>query len=488
MHRLSLLELLSGLKEKKFSSLELTQNYLNRIRQHQQLNAFISIAEEHALSAAKLSDEARQKGLAKSMTGIPIAHKDIFCTEILPSTCGSKILANFQAPYSATIVQRMTDAGCILVGKTNMDEFGMGSANENSYFGAVKNPWQMEHVPGGSSGGSAAAVAAGLVPFASASDTGGSIRQPAAFCGISGIKPSYGLVSRFGMIAYASSLEQAGPMARSAADLAFILQKMVGFDEKDSTSVDKGIPDYPARINEPLGKIRIGLPSVFFQDALDPEIHQAILDAVKCFEAMGAVIVDLDLKLQSLWIPCYYVIACAEASSNLSRFTGVHFGHRTAKPNLNLKKLITQSRMEGFGAEVKRRILTGTYLLSSGHSTDDYVQAQKIRRMIQNELQDALGEVDIILGPTTPSCAFKIGEKISNPTQRYLADVYTVAANLAGLPAISIPAGFSQKSQLPIGMQLMSNHFNETLILKCANYFQKETKWHLKHPKIFTES
>jgi aspartyl-tRNA(Asn)/glutamyl-tRNA(Gln) amidotransferase subunit A len=475
MHKLSLSELIQGLRRKEFSSRELTQHYLNRIQQHKNLNAFISVDEEQALLAADAADKLLQAGQAKSLTGIPMAHKDIICTNSMPTTCGSKMLKDFYSPYQATLADKLEEQGSILIAKTNMDEFAMGSANENSYFGPVKNPWNIEHVPGGSSGGSAAAVAAGLVPFATGTDTGGSIRQPAAFCGISGIKPTYGLVSRFGMVAFASSLDQAGPMATSASDLALVLQAMVGFDLKDSTSVKRDIPNYSANLKQSIKGLRIGLPSCFFQKEVDQDIQTAIQEAVKIFQQGGATIVELNLSLQPLWVPCYYVIAGAEASSNLSRYDGVRFGYRSEKGN-TLRELITNTRTEGFGIEVKRRIFTGTHVLSSGYFDDYFLQALKIRRLIQNEFQDCLNQVDLILGPTTPTCAFKLGEKITDPVQTYLADVFTVAANLAGLPAISIPAGFSQG--LPIGMQLISRHFAEAELLKSAYYFQQATNWH----------
>ena len=479
MHTLSIREQALHLQKKEFSSTELTAHYLQRINQAKSLNAFISIDEQHALNAAAAADICLQRGEGKPLTGIPMAHKDIFCTQNMPTTCGSKMLANFNSPYQATIVQRLSEQGSVLIGKTNMDEFAMGSANENSYFGAVKNPWNQQCVPGGSSGGSAAAVAASLIPFATGSDTGGSIRQPAAFCGISGIKPTYGLVSRFGMVAFASSLDQAGPMARSVEDLAYILEAMAGFDPNDSTSLDKPVPSYTKALVAPLKTPRIGLPTCFFQPQVNQDIQQAITAAVDIFQQAGAEIVEIDLSLQHLWVPCYYVIACAEASSNLSRYDGIRFGHRTAHAD-NLNELITRSRDEGFGIEVKRRILTGTYVLSSGYFDDYYVQAQKVRRMIQDELQQAFTQVDIILGPTTPTCAFKLGEKISDPTQRYLADIFTVAANLAGLPALSIPAGMSEG--LPIGMQLMGPHFSETKLLNLAHHYQQGTSWHLARP------
>ncbi len=480
MHTQSLRALTEALQQKQLSSTELTKHYLDRIDKATTLNAFITIDAEHALAAAAIADNLLKKGEGKALTGIPIAHKDIFCTENMPTTCGSKMLANFNSPYAATVVKRLEEQGAIPIGKTNMDEFAMGSANENSYFGPVKNPWDHTRVPGGSSGGSAAAVSAGLVPFATGSDTGGSVRQPAAFCGISGLKPTYGLISRFGMVAYASSLDQAGALAHSAEDLALILQAMAGFDQQDSTSSNQPVPDYTAALNKPLKSVRIGLPTCFFHPDIDHNIQQAIRDAVTIFEQAGATVIELDLTLQSLWMPCYYVIACAEASSNLSRYDGIRFGHRTVRAK-TLQELITRSRTEGFGVEVKRRILTGTHLLSSGYFDDYYVQAQKVRRMIQEELQSALSQVDVILGPTTPSCAFKLGEKITDPTQRYLADIFTVAANLAGLPALSIPAGFS--AGLPIGMQLIGSHFSEARLLNIAHYYQQCTDWHQQRPK-----
>lgn len=479
MHFLSLRALSKALQKREISSTELTEHYLNRIDQAKHLNTFITIDPEQALAAAGIADKILQKGNGKTLTGIPMAHKDIFCTKTMPTTCASKMLANFNAPYDATIVKRLEDDGAILIGKTNMDEFAMGSSNENSYFGLVKNPWDVERVPGGSSGGSAAAVAADLVPFATGSDTGGSVRQPAAFCGISGLKPTYGLVSRFGMVAYASSLDQAGPMAHSAEDLAIILQSMAGFDEQDSTSSNQKIPNYSDALNAPLKSVKIGLPTCFFHPQIDKDIQQAIRVAVDIFKKSGATIIELDLTLESLWVPCYYVIACAEASSNLSRYDGIRFGYRTAVSD-TLHDLMTRSRSEGFGIEVKRRILTGTHILSSGYFDDYYVQAQKVRRMIQEELTTALDGVDCILGPTTPTCAFKLGESLTSPTQRYLADIFTVSANLAGLPALSIPAGFS--AGLPIGMQLIGAHFSETTLLNLAHYYQQCTDWHQSRP------
>lgn len=476
----TLRELILALQQRRLSSVELTQHYLKKIQENAHLNAFIAVDEEHALEQAKLADGLILQDQAKALTGIPIAHKDLFCTHRLPTTCGSNMLANFTSPYQATVVNRLENLGAITLGKTNMDEFAMGSSNENSYFGAVKNPWDNTRVPGGSSGGSAAAVAAGLVAFATGSDTGGSVRQPAAFCGISGIKPSYGLLSRFGMVAYASSLDQAGILARSADDLALILQGMAGFDPLDSTSLDQTVPDYSATLDHTIKDLRIGLPSCFFQKDVDPAIQQAIRTAVDCLERAGAIIVNIELPLQNLWVPCYYVIACAEASSNLSRYDGLRFGYRSQK-NLSLKALITASRSEGFGAEVKRRILTGTHVLSSGYYDACYLQALKIRRLIQEELLARLNQVDVILGPTTPTPAFRIGEPVSDPVQRYLADVFTVAANLAGLPAVSIPAGFSEG--LPLGLQLMGKPFSEARLLNVAHQYQQLTDWHKARPE-----
>ncbi len=481
MHTKSLRELSQALKQKEFSSTELTQHFLKRINDATSLNAFISIDESQALLQAAAADQLLKQGLGKTLTGIPLAHKDIFCTNSLPTTCGSRMLANYSSPFPATIVKRLEDEGTILVGKTNMDEFGMGSSNENSYFGPVKNPWDMHYVSGGSSGGSAAAVAARLVPFATGSDTGGSVRQPAAFCGISGIKPTYGLISRFGMVAYASSLDTPGILATNAEDLAMVLNAVGGFDERDSTSSPHKPGDLTRTLQEPLDGLRIGVPHSFFDEALDGVIHDAIHEAIQFFERKRAKIVKIDLNHLSLWAPCYYVIACAEASSNLSRYDGVRFGYQS--PNANtLEELITRTRSEGFGMEVKRRILTGTHVLSSGYFDAYYVQAQKVRRMIQQELLSILSNVDVILGPTTPSTAFKLGETINNPTQRYLADIFTVAANLAGLPALSIPVGFHQ--QLPIGMQLMGPHFGEARLLQFAHHYQQETDWHHKLPHI----
>lgn len=474
----SLLQLSQALHQGEITSLALTQQYLNRIEQHSHLNAFISLNTEEALKMAEKADELLKKGHGTLLTGIPMAVKDLFCTKTLKTTCASKMLANFQSPYEATVVSKLLAHNSILLGKTNMDEFAMGSANENSYFGPVKNPWNQEKVPGGSSGGSAAAVAAELVPFALGSDTGGSIRQPAAFCGISGIKPTYGLISRYGMVAFASSLDQAGPMAKSVEDLAVVLQVLAGNDPHDSTSLTYPVPDYLSEMNKPLNKPKIGLPACFFQPEVDQGIQDTILAAATKFkDELDAEIIEIDLKLQPLWVPCYYVIACAEASSNLSRYDGLRFGHRSTKKS-SLIELITASRSEGFGAEVQRRILTGTHVLSAGYFDAYYLQAQKIRRMIQEELISNLNKVDFILGPTTPSTAFNLGRQVADPVERYLADVFTVAANLSGLPALSIPAGFIEG--LPVGLQLMGKHFKESQLLQLAHHYQQNTDWHLK--------
>lgn len=481
INRLSLSQLVHALHQRDISSVELVQHYLDAIASNKDLNAFISLDETQALKEAKDADVLLKKGKAQTLTGIPMGVKDLLCTQRMHTTCGSKMLANFKSPYDASLVTRLTEKGAILLGKTNLDEFAMGSTNETSWFGPVKNPWDKRCTPGGSSGGSAAAVASGLVPFAIGTDTGGSIRQPAAFCGISGLKPTYGLVSRFGMVAYASSLDQAGPMARSAEDLALVLQAMAGFDPKDSTSVEQKIPNYSEVLSKPLGQCRIALASCFFQPQVSPSVQMAIRNAVKVFKELGAEIIEVDLKLQPLWVPCYYVIACAEASSNLSRYDGLRFGHRSTKTT-SLNQLIKASRSEGFGEEVKRRILTGTHLLSSGYFDAYYLQAQKIRRLIQKELLTVLHSVDFILGPTTPTTAFALGSQTKDPVQTYLADVFTVASNLAGIPALSIPAGFD--GNLPIGLQMMGNAFSEARLIQIAHHYQQQTDWHLASPTL----
>lgn len=476
----TLTQLSYELQRKSISAVELTKAYLSNIHKSE-LNAFISIDETAALEQAQRADEQIQRKTHTPLTGIPMAHKDIFCTNTMKTTCGSKMLANFYSPYAASLVEDLSEQGVVLLGKTNMDEFAMGSTNETSYFGPVKNPWDLSRVAGGSSGGSAAAVAASLCVFATGSDTGGSVRQPSAFCGISGLKPTYGLISRYGMVAYASSLDTAGIMARSAEDIALILRATARFDSKDSTSANVTIPDYCQKINDDTQSFRVGIPRGYFDVSMDSEIQQSTLNALRVFEQLGAQVIELDLALQPQWVPCYYVIACAEASSNLSRYDGIRYGHRSSKAS-TLRELITHSREEGFGMEVKRRILTGTHVLSAGFYEDYYIQALKVRRLIRDELCQALSQVDVIIGPTTPTCATKVGEKNVDPTQLYLADIFTVGANLAGLPAISIPSGFNPNG-LPIGIQLLGKHFDESRILQLAHQFQQTTQWHLMTPQ-----
>lgn len=476
-------ELSQALQTKKISSVELTQHYLTRIKQFdEKLNCYITVTEEPALQAAKKADSQLAQGDAGALTGIPIAQKDIFCTQGIKTSCGSRMLDNFISPYDATTVKRFNAAGIVMLGKTNMDEFAMGSSNENSHYGPVKNPWNLNYVPGGSSGGSAAAVAANLAPAATGTDTGGSIRQPAALCGISGIKPTYGRVSRYGMVAFASSLDQGGLFAKTAEDLALLLNVMAGFDENDSTSAPIAVPDYTATLNDSLQGLRIGLPKEFFSDALDKNIGDAISAAIKEYEKLGATFHEISLPTTSLAIPAYYVIAPAECSSNLARFDGVRYGHRCKDPK-DLEDLYKRSRSEGFGKEVTRRIMIGTYALSAGYYDAYYIKAQKIRRLVRQDFDEAFKKVDVILGPTTPTPAFKLGEKISDPLSMYLSDIYTIAVNLAGLPGMSIPAGFV--SGLPIGMQLIGNAFAEARLLNTAHCYQKVTDWHTKTPEGF---
>ena len=482
MHTKSLTELSHGLQTGEFSSVELTQAFLTRIKQHQNLNAYITITEELALQSAKAADARIANKKAEALTGIPVAQKDIFCTLDIKTTCGSKMLDNFYAPYNATVIEKFNQAGAVMLGKVNMDEFAMGSSNETSYYGATKNPWNTNKVPGGSSGGSGVAVAARLAAFATGTDTGGSIRQPAALCGITGLKPTYGRVSRYGMIAYASSLDQGGPMTHSAEDAAIVLQTMAGFDSKDSTSVDLPVPDYSANLSQPLTGLKIGLPKEFFSADLNAEMAAKLSEAIDEYRKLGADIKEVSMPNLKLAIPAYYVIAPAECSANLSRFDGVRFGHRCENP-IDLTDLYTRSRGEGFGKEVKRRILMGTYALSTGYYDAYYVKAQKIRRLISDDFKRALTEVDVIMGPVTPTPAFGIGEKMSDPVEMYLSDIYTIAINLAGLPAISIPAGFI--NDMPIGLQVIGNYFTEAHLLNIAHQFQQVTDWHQQTPKGF---
>ncbi|WP_394753642.1 Asp-tRNA(Asn)/Glu-tRNA(Gln) amidotransferase subunit GatA [Crenothrix sp.] len=482
MHSKTIIELAQGLRAGEFSSVELTQSYLNRIKQHQALNAYITVTEELALQTAKTADLKLASGDSNLLTGIPIAQKDIFCTQGIKTSCGSKMLDNFLAPYNATVIDKFNAAGAVMLGKLNMDEFAMGSSNENSYYGAVKNPWDLNAVPGGSSGGSAAAVAAGLAVCATGTDTGGSIRQPASHCGITGLKPTYGRVSRYGMIAYASSLDQGGPMTRSAEDAAVVLQTMAGFDPKDSTSVDSPVPDYLAGLNNSLQGLTIGLPKEFFGEGLAPDVAVVIEAAINEYQKLGATIKEISIPNLNLAIPAYYVIASAECSANLSRFDGVRFGYRCKDP-VDLTDLYVRSRGEAFGKEVKRRILMGTYALSAGYYDAYYLKAQKVRRLIAEDFKRALQEVDVIMGPVAPSVAFGIGEKINNPIEMYLSDIYTIAINLAGLPAMSVPAGFAQNK--PVGLHIIGNYFAEQRLLNIAHQYQKVTDWHQKRPKGF---
>lgn len=483
MYKNTLAELSRALAAKKISSVELTEHYLNRIKQYdKQLNSFITVTAEYALKQARAADDRRAKDQATPLTGLPLAQKDIFCTDGIKTSCGSKMLDNFIAPYDSTVVKNLNKAGMILLGKTNMDEFAMGSSNENSFYGPVKNPWNLACVPGGSSGGSAAAMAARLAPITTGTDTGGSIRQPASFCGITGLKPTYGRVSRYGMIAFASSLDQGGLMAASAEDIAMVLNAMAGFDEMDSTSVDEIVPDYTKTLNNDLTGLKIGLPEEYFGEGLDPAIAAAIDTAIKHFEKLGATIHKIHLPNTKHAVPVYYVVAPAECSSNLSRYDGVRFGYRCENPK-DLLDMYCRSRGEGFGAEVKRRILTGTYALSAGYYDAYYLKAQKIRRLIRDDFVQAFEKVDVIIGPTAPSVAFKIGEKASDPISMYLSDIYTIAVNLAGIPGLSLPIGFHQG--LPMGMQLIGNYFNEGKLLNVAHRYQQETDWHLKIPENF---
>jgi aspartyl-tRNA(Asn)/glutamyl-tRNA(Gln) amidotransferase subunit A len=482
MHSKSIIELAQGLRAGEFSSVELTQDFLSRIKQHAALNTYITVTEELALQTAKVADLKLATGDSNLLTGIPIAQKDIFCTQGIKTSCGSKMLDNFLAPYNATVIDNFNAAGAVMLGKLNMDEFAMGSSNENSHYGAVKNPWDITSVPGGSSGGSAAAVAAGLAVCATGTDTGGSIRQPASHCGITGLKPTYGRVSRYGMVAYASSLDQGGPMTRSAEDAAVVLQTMAGFDPKDSTSVDCPVPDYLAGLNTSLQGLTIGLPKEFFGEGLAPDVAAVVEAAINEYQKLGATIKEISLPNLNLAIPAYYVIASAECSANLSRFDGVRFGYRCKDP-VDLTDLYVRSRGEAFGKEVKRRILMGTYALSAGYYDAYYLKAQKVRRLIADDFKRALQEVDVMMGPVAPSVAFGIGEKINNPIEMYLSDIYTIAINLAGLPALSIPAGFAQNK--PVGLHIIGNYFAEERLLNIAHQYQKITDWHQKRPKGF---
>ena len=483
MHQLTLVEIARALTDKQFSAEELTRSLLDRIGQlDPQLNSFITVTEEQAIAQAQAADARRANGESGALLGAPIGHKDLFCTQGIRTSCGSKMLDNFQAPYDATVVERLAAAGAVSLGKLNMDEFAMGSANESSHYGAVKNPWDLNRVPGGSSGGSAAAVAARLLPAATGSDTGGSIRQPAALTNLTGLKPTYGRVSRWGMIAYASSLDQGGPLARTAEDCALMLGAMAGFDPKDSTSVDQPLDDYLAALSKPLTGLRIGLPKEYFGAGLDAKIADAVMATVETLKKLGATVKDISLPNMQHAIPSYYVIAPAEASSNLSRFDGVRFGYRCESP-VDLTDLYKRSRAEGFGDEVRRRIMVGTYALSAGYYDAYYLKAQKIRRLIKNDFVSAFEEVDVILGPTTPNLAWKLGEKNADPVSAYLEDIYTITANLAGIPGLSMPAGFIDG--LPVGVQLLAPYFQESRLLNVAHQYQQVTDWHKQAPSGF---
>jgi len=477
----TLAELAKGLENGEFSSVELTQSYLDRIKaEDSKYNSYITVTEEQALAQAASADALRAAGNASAFTGLPIAHKDIFCTKGVKTSCGSKMLDNFVSPYDATVVEKFNAVGAVTLGKTNMDEFAMGSSNESSFYGPARNPWNTDCVPGGSSGGSAAAVAARLAPAATGTDTGGSIRQPAALCGITGLKPTYGRVSRFGMIAFASSLDQGGPMTRTAEDAAMMLNVMAGFDKNDSTSMERDVPDYTADLDKPLAGLKIGLPKEYFSDEMNPAIAAQVQDAIREYEKLGATTKEISLPNTHLAVPAYYIIAPAEASSNLSRFDGVRYGYRCESP-VDLEDLYKRSRGEGFGAEVKRRIMVGTYALSEGFYDAYYRKAQQIRRLIQQDFANALLEVDVIMGPTTPHPAFRLGEKTSDPIAMYMEDIFTISLNLAGLPGMSIPCGSTEG--LPVGLQIIGDYFSEQKLLNVAHQFQLNTDWHKQAPE-----
>ncbi|MBI2383911.1 MAG: Asp-tRNA(Asn)/Glu-tRNA(Gln) amidotransferase subunit GatA [Gammaproteobacteria bacterium] len=483
MHTLSIKALAVGLRSKKFSARELAAHFLKRIEAHDgKLNSYVTVCADSALKEADAADARLARGEGEPLTGIPLAHKDIFCTQGVKTACGSRMLDKFVAPYDATIVARLKRAGMVMRGKANMDEFAMGSSNETSWYGPVKNPWDPTRVPGGSSGGSVAAVAAGLAPVATGTDTGGSIRQPAALTNLTGIKPTYGRVSRYGMIAFASSLDQAGVLGRSAEDCASVLEAMAGFDPMDSTSVDRPVDNYAAALDKPIEGLRIGLPKEYFAEGLAPGARDCVMNAVKKLQELGATVQEISLPNSPLSVPTYYVVAPAEASSNLARFDGVRYGHR-AEGVKTLEELYKRSRGEGFGAEVQRRIMIGTYVLSHGYYDAYYLKAQKVRRLIYDDFKRAFQSVDLVLGPTATDVAFKLGAKTDDPVAMYLNDIYTIAANLAGIPAMSLPCGFVDG--LPVGMQLMGNYFDESRLLNVAHRYQQATDWHTKLPKGF---
>ena len=480
MHNFTITELIDGLKKKVFSSAEITQHFLARIKNlDSEFNSVITLTEDQALESAKLADQLLADGRAPRLCGIPVLHKDIFCTQGVRTSCGSKMLDNFVPPYDATVIENFKNSGSVMLGKTNMDEFAMGSSNETSFYGSVKNPWAIDSVPGGSSGGSAAAIAARLAPGATATDTGGSIRQPAALCGITGLKPTYGRVSRWGMIAFASSLDQGGPMARTAEDCALLLNCMASYDDKDSTCIDRPVPNYSANINDSLKDLRIGIPKEYFSEGLNPGTEKAVREALTEYEKLGAELVEINLPNTGLSVPAYYVIAPAEASANLSRFDGVRYGHRCEDPK-DLEDLYRQTRAEGFGDEVQRRILIGTYCLSAGYYDAYYGKAQQVRQLIRQDFVQAFENVDLIMGPTCPSPAFKFGSKGNDPVAMYLEDIYTISTNLAGLPGMSLPCGMVDNK--PVGLQIIGNYFDESRMLNAAHQFQQVTDWHKQAP------
>ncbi|MGD8265180.1 MAG: Asp-tRNA(Asn)/Glu-tRNA(Gln) amidotransferase subunit GatA [Chromatiales bacterium] len=481
MHEKSVTELAAGLRSGEFSSVELVEHYLGRIeRLDGEFNSFITVTAEQAMEQARAADARIAAGDAGPVTGIPIAHKDIYCTNGVKTSCGSRMLDNFTAPYDANVVSRLRDAGAVMLGKTNMDEFAMGSTNESSFYGPVKNPWDTGRVPGGSSGGSAAAVAARLCAAATGTDTGGSIRQPASHCGITGLKPTYGRVSRYGMIAYASSLDQGGPMAQTAEDVALLLQAMAGFDERDSTSSDTPVPDYSATLEDSIDGLKIGLPGEYFDAGLDDNVRKSVEEAVDLYRSLGAEVREISLPNTGLAVASYYVVAPAECSSNLSRYDGVRFGHRCDDP-VDLEDLYKRSRSEGFGAEVKRRIMIGTYVLSAGYYDAFYLKAQKIRQLISDDFRKAFEQVDVIMGPASPTTAVALGEMADDPVSMYLSDVYTVMTNMAGLPGISIPV--APVEGMPVGLQITGNYFDEARLLNIAHRFQQNSDWHRLMPE-----
>ncbi|MFK7087994.1 Asp-tRNA(Asn)/Glu-tRNA(Gln) amidotransferase subunit GatA [Chromobacterium violaceum] len=486
MTQATLKQLSQQLAAKQVSSVELASQYLDRIEAlNPQLNAIVTVDREKTLAEARAADARLAAGDAHALTGVPLVHKDLFCQQGWKTSCGSRMLDNFVSPYSAHVVEQCAAAGMVTLGRANMDEFAMGSSNENSFYGAVKNPWDLNAIPGGSSGGSAAAVAARLAPVATATDTGGSIRQPASHCGVTGIKPTYGAVSRYGMVAYASSLDQGGPIAQTAEDCALMLNVMAGFDARDSTSLERAKEDYARDLNQSLSGLKVGLPKEYFAAGLDADVARAVDNAVAELKKLGAEAVEISLPNTELSIPAYYVIAPAEASTNLSRYDGVRYGHR-AKDYKDLVDMYEKTRAEGFGDEVKRRILVGSYVLSHGYYDAYYLKAQKIRRLIANDFKAAFGQCDVILGPVAPTAAFNIGEKSGDPVQMYLSDIYTLSVNLAGLPGMSVPAGFAANGR-PIGLQIIGNYFAEAKMLNVAHQFQQATDWHAKVPKLEVE-